>query len=487
MLVIPLTERISLKNPPYITIFLILANVFIFLGFQLNDDENYYKAEQYYFESGLHEYEIPKYELYLKGLPERSDLLNRQKGKDKKEANYKLYRALKYDKDFLEKLHNNEIITNNDSHYDNWKALRENYEFKSSLVISNEYGFKPAFHKPFTFFSSMFLHGGFGHLLGNMVFLWIAGCLVEAGSKRSFYFFAYILSGLSADLLFWGLNTGSIIPCVGASGAISGLMGIITTLYGMKKIKVFFSVGFYFNYLRAPAILLLPIWIGKELWSYFYGGPSNTAYMAHLGGYFGGAALGYLNIKFFKFVNHNALEEKKKSMTPEYLEKAMGYSGRLEFDRAIEVLEQAYKEAPQDIIILEQLFKTVKAEPESKRFHDTTKKILKLLVSNKTGHELAYQVYAEYTNLVKAPKLPAQLFISLCSIFSTLDHVKKAEKILILFLKKKPDMPQLPDAVFRLALAFKRGSNIKKYNFYKKLLCLKYPESNETRNIKQIS
>ena len=58
MLVIPLTEKISLKNPPYITIFLILANVFIFLGFQLNDNENYYKAEQYYFESGLAEIEV---------------------------------------------------------------------------------------------------------------------------------------------------------------------------------------------------------------------------------------------------------------------------------------------------------------------------------------------------------------------------------------------------------------------------------------------
>jgi tetratricopeptide (TPR) repeat protein len=245
-------------------------------------------------------------------------------------------------------------------------------------------------------------------------------------------------------------------------------------------------VGFYFNYLRVPAILLLPIWVGKEFWSYFYGGPSSTAYMAHIGGFIGGAALGYLNIKLFKMINHEALTEKKQSKTPYYLEKAMKHSGKLEFDKAREILKQAYQEAPQDTIILKQLFKTVKVDPESKQFHVTTKKVLGLLSKTPANYSLAYRIYTEYSALVKVPKLPAQLFIKLCSIFSTLGHTEKAEKILTMFLKKKPDMPQVPDAVFKLALVFKKSGNIKKYEYYKKILCNIYPESNETRNIKQV-
>jgi membrane associated rhomboid family serine protease len=489
MLVIPLTEKISWKNPPYITVFLILANVFIYCAFQLSDNKNYYRAEIYYFESGLAKIEISKYQEYLKAEQKEiePDLNIKQKSKkESEEFLYKLHQEIKKDKAFLEKLHNDQIIIKSDENYFNWKALRENYESQMAEVISNGYGFKPAWHRPFTFFSHMFLHGGFGHLIGNMVFLWIAGCLVEIGSKRGFYISAYILSGFSAAALFWVMNLQSVVPLVGASGAISGLMGIITTLYGTKKIKVFFSVGFYFNYLRAPAILLLPIWVGKELWAYFFGGPSSTAYMAHVGGFLGGAALGYLNVKFLKLINYDALTEKKKSRTPQYLEKAMEYSGKLEFDKARQILEQAYKEAPEDTIILEQLFKTVKAEPESKQFHITTGKVLNLLSKSKVNYSLVYQIYTEYAALVKAPKLSAQLFIKVCSVFSTLGHIDKAEKILVFFLKKKPEMPQIPDAVSKLAIAFKKSKNNKKYEYYKKILCTKYPESNETKNIKQI-
>ncbi|MCK5349299.1 MAG: hypothetical protein KAJ25_07905, partial [Desulfobacula sp.] len=234
------------------------------------------------------------------------------------------------------------------------------------------------------------------------------------------------------------------------------------------------------------AILLLPIWIAKELWAYYFGGSSNTAYMAHVGGFLGGAALGYLNIKLLKFVNYDALTEKKESKTPQYLEQAMEYSGKLEFDKARQILEQAYKEAPEDAIILEQLFKTVKAEPESRQFHVTTKKVLTLLSRNQANYGLVYKIYTEYTSLVKVPKFPAQLFIKLCSIFSTLGQTDKAEKILVLFLKKKSEMPQVPDAVFKLALALKKSKDNEKYEYYKKILCAKYPESNEAENIKQI-
>ncbi len=495
MLVMPLAEKISWKNPPYITIFLILANIFIFFSFQLNDNENYHKAVNYYFESGLAEIEIPKYQEYINlknqkaGNPKILKNFNHSKlSKKELQQMYGLYAKIENNKNFLDKLHNDEIILKNNDNYYSWKELRENYESLKADIVSWQYGFKPGYHRPFTFFSHMFLHGGFGHLFGNMIFLWIAGCLVESGSKRQYYFPAYIVAGIVSVCFFWLFNLHSIRPLVGASGAISGLMGIITTLYGMKKVKVFYSVGFYFNYLRVPAILLLPIWIGKELWSFYhYSEVSSTAYMAHVGGFLGGALLGYLNAKVFKLINYDALTEKKISKTPQYLEQAMECSGRLEFDKAIEILEHAYKESPEDTIILEQLFKTVKANPDSKQFHLTTKKILNLLSKNSKDYKLTYNIYCEYLKLVKGPRLPAPLFIKLCAIFSILGKTEKAEKILNFFLKKRPDMQQLPDAVFKLALAFKKDEDFKKYKYYKKILCAKYSQSNEARNIRQVS
>jgi len=77
----------------------------------------------------------------------------------------------------------------------------------------------------------MFLHGGFGHLLGNMIFLWLVGCMLEMGCGRGFYSAAYIVTGLCSVILFWSVYPKSTMPLIGASG----LMGAFTVLYGRKR------------------------------------------------------------------------------------------------------------------------------------------------------------------------------------------------------------------------------------------------------------
>ena len=75
----------------------------------------------------------------------------------------------------------------------------------------------------------MFLHGGVAHLVGNMIFLWLVGCLLETGCGRIYYLGIYILTGFGAAGLFWAGNMQSLTPLVGASGAIAGFMGAFTT------------------------------------------------------------------------------------------------------------------------------------------------------------------------------------------------------------------------------------------------------------------
>ena len=90
-----------------------------------------------------------------------------------------------------------------------------------------------------------------------------AGVVLEMGCGRILNATSYLVTGLGAVALFWLIYSDSLTPLVGASGAIAGLMGALTVLYGRKKIKMFIYLGFYFHYMRVPAIWLLPPWMGK--------------------------------------------------------------------------------------------------------------------------------------------------------------------------------------------------------------------------------
>ena len=180
------------------------------------------------------------------------------------------------------------IISLQDPEYENWTMLRRTYEEKRDKSVAFAYGLRPAQPRTTTFFSYMFLHGGLGHLVGNMIFLWILGCMLEMGSGRVLFVAIYLLSGLASAGLFVLIYPTSTIPLVGASGAIAGLMGAYTVLYGTKKVSIFYSLGFFFNTATVPAIILLPVWLANECYQLFFSGASHVAYVAHIGGLAGG-------------------------------------------------------------------------------------------------------------------------------------------------------------------------------------------------------
>ena len=267
MLIIPLTGKISWRNPPAVTICILLLNCLVFFFFQSEEKEIFYKAKEYYFESELAEIEVGRYVEYTQLKPKVMPSLKEQHKLDEETL---VRYHIKMDKDygFLKKLHNNEIITYQDPVYAKWKKLRNIYEEKLSKVVFINYGFRPAYKSLTTFFTYMFLHGSFGHLLGNMIFLWIVGCVLELGCGRFLYTGIYLMGGFLAVGLFWLVYMQSTVPLVGASGAIAGLMGTFTVLFGKKKVNIFYSLGFYFNFVKVPAIILLPTWLipPKKSW-----------------------------------------------------------------------------------------------------------------------------------------------------------------------------------------------------------------------------
>lgn len=150
-----------------------------------------------------------------------------------------------------------------------------------------------------TLVSSQFLHAGFTHLLGNMLFLWIFGNNVEEALGHVKFLIFYLTCGVLAGLAQWFFSTGSAIPSLGASGAIAGVLGAYILRYPQAKILTAF--GFFFFYV--PAYFFLGLWFVQQA---FYGiaslnAPANVgmesggiAYWAHAGGFVFGAILGPL-------------------------------------------------------------------------------------------------------------------------------------------------------------------------------------------------
>jgi len=156
-----------------------------------------------------------------------------------------------------------------------------------------EHGYKPGLPAVTDLFSSMFMHAGFMHLAGNMLFLWIYGDNVEHRLGRMGYLFAYLASGIAATLGFALVAGGSTTPLVGASGAISGVLGLYFLLFPRNRVKVmvvFFP--FFMNIILVRARWVLGFYVLIDnLLPFLSGVQSGVAYGAHLGGFFAGLGM----------------------------------------------------------------------------------------------------------------------------------------------------------------------------------------------------
>jgi len=144
------------------------------------------------------------------------------------------------------------------------------------------------------FFTSMFLHGGWLHLIGNMWFLWIFGDNVEDALGSVRYLVFYLLSGLAAGATHYLLDTGSALPTVGASGAIAGVLGGYAVLYPKARVLTLVPLGIFLQVVELPALVVLGLWFAIQALSGLFslgwqGG--GIAWWAHVGGFLAGALM----------------------------------------------------------------------------------------------------------------------------------------------------------------------------------------------------
>jgi len=144
-------------------------------------------------------------------------------------------------------------------------------------------------------FTSMFLHGGWMHLLGNMLFLFVFGGSVEEALGHFQYFIFYFVCGVGSALVHTMVNWGSKVPTIGASGAISGIMGAFIVLFPRSRVTTLIPALLLFFTIRIPAVLMLGYWFLIQFFSGVaslgVGDQGGVAWWAHVGGFLLGALL----------------------------------------------------------------------------------------------------------------------------------------------------------------------------------------------------
>ena len=154
-----------------------------------------------------------------------------------------------------------------------------------------------------TVFTSMFMHGGLLHAGGNMLYLWIFGNNVEDTLGHGRFLGFYLLSGVAAAIAQTVMNPDSAVPMIGASGAVSGVLGAYLLLFPYATILTLVTFGFFFRFIHIPAVVVLGFWIVLQFISGYLsasaaalgrGEGGGVAWFAHIGGFLAGMVLLFL-------------------------------------------------------------------------------------------------------------------------------------------------------------------------------------------------
>lgn len=337
MLILPLHRAPGRRSIAWCTFALILVNLFVFIVLQAGDARVRADALERYVDSGLGAIEAPLYGRYLESRgddagaaeldavlqvpePGRSAMISQRIDLDPAFHEWALREGFASDSERRE-----------------WQVARTGYETLKARSITDSYMLRGNEVDPLRMFTAAFLHGDLGHLLGNLVFLFLVGHLVEAALGAWRYLLLYAVAALGASVAALAWRWGEPSAALGASGAIAGLMGAYCVLWGRRKVRFFYWFFIYFDYVRAPAIWLLPAWLGWEVLQMLLFRDAGIGFEAHAGGLVTGAlvALAFKRVGGGLDESRLALAEDIEAAKPEpQLEAALQALGRMELDVA---------------------------------------------------------------------------------------------------------------------------------------------------------
>jgi membrane associated rhomboid family serine protease len=261
MLIVPVANTAHIRNRPYVTLALIALNTAIWIFGAVAPPPR--GPIESYFE-------------LLQELQEKHGL------------------AFETPRVFTRRLEAGLILDKNDPDYRRWKDARRTAEAAAAgtdVYLTQQYGFVPERGFDYRLLTSVFLHGDFMHLFMNMLFLFLFGCNLEDSWGKLRYLFFYLVAGVVANLFHYASSPHSELPLVGASGAVSGVMGAFVVFHALTRIK-FFWWFFLFGFFEVPAVVAIATWfLLQVLNATVFHLDSVVAYWAHVGGFLFGLAV----------------------------------------------------------------------------------------------------------------------------------------------------------------------------------------------------
>jgi len=488
MLILPLARKPDWRRPPVITLLLVLANVAVFFGLQQDDSRLYRQAAAFYMESALPDIEFPRYIAYL----EEHDRFGRARAFRKAlaqgdRAEIRLLSTMQADAPFIKRLRSGKVIQPGHPAYSDWRQARNEFEKRLNRVTAQRLGFIPAHPQSLDALAHMFLHGGLSHLIGNMVFLVLVAYVVEAVVGRLLFLGVYLLGGLIAAGAFAVVYSDSGVPLVGASGAISALMGAYVALFGLRRIPFFYSLGFFFDFARAPAILLLPVWVGWEAYQLLFGGTPQVAYMAHIGGLVGGALLG-AGLRLTGQVDMAFLDrDEREERDTVDMEKGLEHLANLELDAARERFRALLARHPGHREALAKLYTVARYQPDSDEYHQLAHRIFNLPENDPATLSLKRETFRDYVTTAKPrTRFDPDQFVDLASRFAVGGYPEDAVPMVNSLLKKGKEHPRLPQTLMVLSRALARKGERERAQRYMQALVDRFPDSDEAWDAREL-
>ncbi|RDX38220.1 rhomboid family intramembrane serine protease [Kangiella sp. HD9-110m-PIT-SAG07] len=473
MLLLPAENGISKKNPPYLTIALILVNIIAYIVLQTNDTKVFSDASEYYVQADLLEKEKSVFEDYA--LENRGELYQSIHNNQFLPDEY-LIQLILTDKHFTQ------YITKLSTYSLEWRQKREKVNDTLEETSLYSYAYYPSEPSIFTAFTHMFMHGGIEHLLGNMLFLFLFGFNLELLLGRGKTFALYIVSGLAAVTFFSLTTTDKYVPLVGASGAIAGLMGGFCGWYGLKNIRYFYWLFVIFDYVKLPAALVFFYFLAKE---YIMSTISddNVAYMAH----FGGLVAGFACALIFKCVLKGRDKEQVEVKVPlaqpandlktKYDEACLAFQ-QLEFDKARTLFSQLIERDPLNIDYYTKLYALEKINPSSQTFNELCNRIVLRNVKDHQFAKLTDVALGELTGNGQGLKvLPAETLIQYSSHLVKKGQLHQAKPVINFVVKHYDFNEQVPKLLFQFGLACEQSDDHMTYKKVFTYLSKKHPET----------
>ncbi len=467
MIIVPTEKQLDWRHAPLVLCVLVFINVTVFFLYQSSDTPKIVDAITQYQTQGFFEREWPVFEKYLRDNNEQ-ELADDYRAAVADEDTAAVIGDLLMRESFYVQLRQNARTYFNPDFYDQWAPQRELLHKRIQSVSYIAHGLTAANLTISALLTHQFLHGDLMHLLGNMFFLIVCGFAVEAAIGHWRFLAFYLLSGVAGGLAHAAADWGSTAPLVGASGAISGVMAMYLAVFRWKKIEFFYWFFFFVGYFRAPALLILPFYIGKEIHSFYADTESNVAFMAHAGGFVAGAVL----IGFTWFFNRSVFNtdyiESDQQASPHQQQLADIYESieKLRFEKALSLVNELIQQQGVDFelaLVRYNLLKIFRGEP----LQQAALSLFALPLLTPEQIKRLDKVWQENADVHS--QLSEQAALKLGMQFTGLENPASAEQVFNELLKKQSKNPALAVFATKLAASFQRLRDNQKKAHYESL------------------